>query len=76
MGSTPISSAGGLVMAQKEKPCRRCGGSGEDPDAHHRYTSGGKDDRRCKKCNGDGTIVEEETNESDPAGSGDRLENG
>jgi len=62
-------------MPKKDKPCRRCGGSGEDPDTHYRYTTGGRDDRRCKKCNGDG-MIEEETNESDPAGSGDRLENG
>lgn len=38
------------------KTCRRCRGTGIDPDAHHRYTTGGHDDRRCRECNGDCVI--------------------
>lgn len=34
--------------------CHHCGGSGRDPHAKHRYTSGGHDDRSCPKCNGEG----------------------
>ena len=41
-------------MKNKVKICRRCKGSGIDPDTHYRYTSGGHDDRSCKECNGEG----------------------
>lgn len=35
-------------------PCRRCKGSGVDPDLNERSTSGGHDDRSCKACGGEG----------------------
>jgi Cytochrome c554 and c-prime len=34
--------------------CRRCHGSGIDPETQYRYTSGGRDDRSCKQCHGTG----------------------
>lgn len=36
------------------KQCRRCRGSGVDPDLKQRYTTGGHNDRSCKECNGSG----------------------
>ncbi len=36
--------------------CRYCKGSGIDPRSHHRFTTGGHDDRRCPRCDGQGTI--------------------
>lgn len=38
------------------RPCRNCNGSGVDPKAHFRYTSGGHDDRSCPTCYGEGII--------------------
>ena len=37
-----------------QKSCRKCKGSGIDPQSHHRYTTGGHDDRSCPACNGEG----------------------
>jgi len=36
------------------KPCRRCRGSGIDPDLEFRYTCGGHNSRDCKDCFGEG----------------------
>jgi hypothetical protein len=36
--------------------CRYCKGSGIDPKSHHRFTTGGHDDRRCPRCDGQGAI--------------------
>lgn len=41
--------------------CRRCRGSGIDPDLKSRYTTGGHNDRSCKACNGDGEVTKEDT---------------
>lgn len=41
------------LLLKNDRFCRYCKGTGEDPKAHHRYTSGGHDDRRCPKCNGE-----------------------
>jgi DnaJ-class molecular chaperone len=34
--------------------CRRCRGSGIDPDLRQRYTTGGHNDRSCEACAGTG----------------------
>jgi DnaJ-class molecular chaperone len=34
--------------------CRRCRGSGTDPDLRQRYTTGGHNDRSCEACAGTG----------------------
>lgn len=36
------------------RPCRRCSGTGVDPDYSRRYTTGGHDERICRDCNGTG----------------------
>lgn len=41
-------------MEEREKPCRHCRGSGIDRNSHQRDTSGGRDDRSCPECNGEG----------------------
>jgi hypothetical protein len=41
--------------------CHHCKGSGIDPDLRSRYTSGGKDNRDCEKCLGEGRIIPEVT---------------
>lgn len=37
-----------------KQSCRKCRGSGVDPKANYRHTSGGHDDRSCSACNGTG----------------------
>jgi hypothetical protein len=54
-------------MDQERKPtvpvriCPACKGTGLDKSLHHRYTSGGRDDRRCKRCNGECYIEDRES---------------
>lgn len=36
--------------------CRRCRGTGIDPDLKQRYTTGGHNDRSCSACYGDGVV--------------------
>jgi hypothetical protein len=36
------------------RQCRRCKGSGVDPEYHRRFTSGGHDERPCRECGGTG----------------------
>jgi hypothetical protein len=36
--------------------CRDCKGTGLDKASHYRFTTGGHDDRSCKRCNGEGYI--------------------
>src|SRR5262252_5396549 len=45
------------LMDDVLKPCRRCRGSGTDPDLPQRYTCGGHHDRSCKGCNGEGYLI-------------------
>lgn len=45
-----------VKKARHPRPCRRCRGSGTDPKDHHRYTTGGKDARTCRACNGEGVL--------------------
>jgi len=50
---------------KKQKPitrrvCPDCKGSGLDKKLHRRYTTGGHDKRRCKRCNGECYIEDEE----------------
>jgi len=40
--------------AEDSLPCRRCRGTGTDPEYHLPYTTGGHDERPCKDCQGTG----------------------
>jgi hypothetical protein len=47
-------------------PCRRCRGSGIDPEYHRRFTTGGHDERPCRECGGTGERVEVEDESPTP----------
>jgi hypothetical protein len=36
-----------------KRVCPACKGTGIEKTLHRRYTAGGRDDRRCKRCNGE-----------------------
>jgi DnaJ-class molecular chaperone len=40
--------------------CPDCNGTGQDKSLHRRFTSGGHDDRRCERCNGECYIQPQE----------------
>jgi hypothetical protein len=61
---------------QVPKLCPICKGTGLDKSAHHRYTTGGHDDRSCPRCDGECFIENrfQESEEEDGEYSGPKLE--
>jgi len=58
-------------MPDKQKPksgrvriCPACKGTGLDKSLHRRYTSGGRNDRRCRVCDGQCYLEAQEDREA------------